>query len=123
MAEIPELSMGVITPSNTSLTCLAVRSSVFWLCNRLVGMKSNLQLIQGEMRKLPQAFRLVLPFTPEHQPCDRSCTQGYAARDGRAVSGSAGGDSRTLPELPGEALCCAAGVGEALLGRAATGLV
>ena len=48
--------------------------------------------------------------------------QGYAARDSRAMSDSVGGYPQMLPELPGEALCCAAGMGEVLLGLSAPGL-
>lgn len=38
------------------------------------------------------------------------------------MSDSVGGYPQMLPELPGEALCCAAGMGEVLLGLSAPGL-
>lgn len=96
---------------------------MFWVCNRLLDtIRSNLQLVWQEVRELPQGFGPVLPLTPRHQPCDRGCTRGYAARDSRAVSGSVGGYAWRLPELPGKSLCCATGLGKGLPGLWGPGL-
>lgn len=72
---------------------------------------SNLQLIQQETCRHPQVFMSLLPSV-EKEPVPNTCV----ARDSRAMSGSVGGYSQTLPELPADAPHCAAGWDKVLPG-------